>query len=137
MHIAFADQPDTPVSNTGDRDVVTITFGTGEMSGVFVKDKICVGEICAHADFVAATEESAEPFSMVPFDGIMGLALPEMSEGPAFNILDSMIAQGVLAKPVFAVFLGMDHEESEITFGDWRPERADSDLFWVRILFAF
>merc|ERR1719472_597551 len=28
VDIAFADQPDQPVANGGDRDVVTITFGT-------------------------------------------------------------------------------------------------------------
>jgi len=132
-NIAFADMPDAEVESNGDRDVVTITFGTGEMSGIFIQDKICVGEICATADFVAATEESSEPFSMVPFDGIMGLALPEMSEGKRFNILDAMIAQGALAKPVFAVYLGMDDEDSEITFGDWNPQRMDTDLFWVPV----
>merc|ERR1719399_330156 len=43
VQIAFADQPDKPVAPGGDRDVVTITFGTGEMSGVFVKDRVCIG----------------------------------------------------------------------------------------------
>jgi hypothetical protein len=57
------------VGDGGDRDVVTITFGTGEMSGVFVKDEICVGKICTKGNFVSATEESEEPFSLVPFDG--------------------------------------------------------------------
>ena len=54
--------------------MVTITFGTGETSGVFVKDNICVGDICAKGNFVASTSESDEPFSLVPFDGILGLA---------------------------------------------------------------
>ena len=36
QQIAFADQPDAVVKPDGDRDVVTITFGTGETSGVFV-----------------------------------------------------------------------------------------------------
>merc|ERR1719401_694690 len=38
VDIAFADEPDKPVNKGGDRDVVTITFGTGEISGVFIKD---------------------------------------------------------------------------------------------------
>jgi hypothetical protein len=134
VDIAFADHPDKPVDKGGDRDVVTITFGTGEISGVFIKDHICVGSICTHGDFVAATEESDEPFSLVPFDGILGLGLPQMSEGPHFNILDCMIRDKVLKSNMFAVFFGaLDNEESEITFGEYRQSRMASELFWVPV----
>jgi len=132
--IAFADNPDKAVDHGGDRDVVTITFGTGEISGVFVKDHICVGNICTHGNFVVATEESDEPFSLVPFDGIFGLSLPQMSESPHFNVFDSMVRDGVLQKSMFAVFLGAsDGEDSEISFGEYRSDRMASDLFWVPV----
>lgn len=133
--VAFADEPDNVASDNGDRDVVTITFGTGEVSGVFVKDRICVGSICTHGNFVAATEESDEPFSLVPFDGIFGLSLPQMSEEPYFNILDCMVRDKVLKSNMFAVFLGeSDSEDSEISFGEYNPARMASDLFWVPVL---
>jgi len=134
VDIAFADEPDKPVSKGGDRDVVTITFGTGEISGVFIKDTICVGAICTHADFVVATEESDEPFSLVPFDGIFGLSLPQMSEAPHFNILDCMIRDKVLKQNIFSVFLGAaDAEPSEISFGEFKQDRMASELFWVPV----
>lgn len=132
--IAFADMPDQAVDEAkgGDRDVVTITFGTGEMSGVFVKDQVCVGRnICALVQFVAATEESDEPFGMVPFDGILGLSLPEMSEGKGFNVVDEMIKQGSLKQNLFSVYF--DEHESEITFGDYKKELMASELFWVPV----
>jgi hypothetical protein len=132
--IAFAEQPDEAVTNGGDRDVVTITFGTGEITGVFVKEKICMGNICTHGDFVAATAESDEPFSLVPFDGILGLGLPQMSEGPHFNVFDCMIRDGVLKSNIFSVFFGSsDGEESEITFGEYRQARMAEELFWVPV----
>merc|ERR1719240_2531572 len=132
VDIAFADEPDKPVNKGGDRDVVTITFGTGEISGVFIKDHICVGAICTHGDFVAATEESDEPFSLVPFDGIFGLSLPQMSEGPHFNVLDCMIRDKVLKSNMFSVFFGAtDAEEPEISFGEYKHERMASELFWA------
>jgi len=134
VDIAFADEPDKPVSKGGDRDVVTITFGTGEISGVFIKDTICVGAICTHANFVVATEESDEPFSLVPFDGIFGLSLPQMSEAPHFNILDCMIRDKVLKSNIFSVFLGAaDAEPSEISFGEFKQDRMASELFWVPV----
>jgi len=137
IEVAFADHPDKPMDKSGDRDVVTITFGTGEMSGVFIKDRICIGTICAHGDFVAVTEESDEPFALVPFDGIFGLSLPQMSESPAFNVLDSFIKEKALKKNCFSVFLAADDKEaSEITFGQWRNERMASELFWVPVSHA-
>jgi len=132
--IAFADQPDKPVDKGGDRDVVTITFGTGEMSGVFIKDKICIGSICTRGNFVAATEESDEPFSLVPFDGIFGLSLPQMSEGSGFNIMDDMVHDKVLKSNIFSVFFGAkDAEESEISFGEFKHNRMASDIFYAPV----
>merc|ERR1719161_2248803 len=132
--IAFADEPDKAVDKGGDRDVVTITFGTGEMSGVFVKDQICIGSICTIANVVSATEESDEPFSLVPFDGIFGLSLPQMSEGKAFNVFDDMVNGKVLKSNIFSVFFGAsDAEESEISFGEFKRERMASSLFYANV----
>jgi hypothetical protein len=135
MQIAFADQPLTPVNGTdGERDVVTITFGTGEMSGVYTRDNVCLGDsICCKADFVAATDESDEPFSLVPFDGILGLSLPQMAEGNDFSIVDQMVNAGVFEQPLFGVFFGNDDEESQITFGSYRRELMATELFWTPV----
>jgi saccharopepsin len=132
--VAFAEKPDEAVAPGGDRDVVTITFGTGEISGVFVKDKICMGNICTHGDFVSSTAEADEPFSLVPFDGILGLGLPQMSEGPSFNIFDCMVRDGILKENMFSFFFGAaEGEESEITFGQYRRERMSGELFWAPV----
>mmetsp|Transcript_37658 Transcript_37658/g.59560 ORF Transcript_37658/g.59560 Transcript_37658/m.59560 type:complete len:425 (+) Transcript_37658:86-1360(+) len=132
MQIAYADQPSTPVAADGSRDVVTITFGTGEMSGVYVRDNICLGDgdLCCKADFVAATEESDEPFSLVPFDGILGLSLPQMAEGPAFSVLDQFVGAGALQQSLFGVFFGNEGEQSEMTFGSYKAEHTATEIFW-------
>jgi len=130
--VGFA-ETDGPVGKDGDRDIVTITFGTGEMSGMFVRDRICIGDICSTANFVAATEMSDEPFSFVPFDGILGLALAGMSEAPKFNLIDAMISQKVLRHNLFAVYFGADNEASEITFGSYKQELMSTPLFWAPV----
>lgn len=135
MQVAYADQPDTPVGADGSRDVVTITFGTGEMSGVYVRDNICLGsgDICCKANFVAATEESDEPFSLVPFDGILGLSLAQMAEGPAFSVVDKLVQSGVLSEGLFGVYFGNENEQSEITFGSSKKEHMATELFWAPV----
>jgi len=134
INVAFAEAPDDEVKPNGDRDVVTITFGTGEISGVFMKDHICLGDICTHGNFIAVTEETEQPFSLVPFDGIFGLGLPQMSQAPHFNVLDCMIRDKVLKKNLFSVFLAADdRDESEISFGEYKAHRMASEMFWVPV----
>jgi len=135
LSIAFANKPDTPVGDDGDQDVVNLVYGTGEATGVIVQDKVCVGSTCARADLVAAIEESDAPFAEAPFDGIFGLGLTSLSEGPAFNVLDCMIRDKVVKSGMFSVFLGAtDVEESEILFGSYRSEHMVGSLVWVPVM---
>jgi len=113
------------------RDQITVTFGTGEISGVFIKDDVCIGNLCSKMQFVAATDESEDPFSSFQFDGVLGLALPEMSQGPEFSLMEHMKNSKALRQPMFAVFLSdSDAEGSEITFGAFKEEHAVTPMFW-------
>lgn len=135
VQIAFADKPEEPVQRDGVRDMVTITFGTGSMTGAYVRDVVCLGDegLCCKANFVAATEESDEPFSLVPFDGILGLALPELAEGRAFSTFDQLAGSGLLRSNAFSVFLGGEGEESEIVLGGYKESHMADDILWVRV----
>jgi hypothetical protein len=113
------------------RDEITVTFGTGEISGVFLQDDVCIGHLCTNVKLVAATEETDDPFTSFNFDGVLGLALPEMAQGPDFSLVDQLIHGGALKKSLFSVFLSdSDMEGSEITFGDIKEERMASPMFW-------
>ena len=70
-----------------DRREVTIRYGTGEVLGRCIQDVVCLGAICDRGSFVDATFESADPFGAFQFDGILGLGLPSMSQGPDFNLM--------------------------------------------------
>merc|ERR1719440_1128656 len=114
------------------RDQITVTFGTGEISGVFVKDDVCISDsLCTNAHLIAATDETDDPFTSFHFDGVLGLAREEMSQGPEFNFLDLLVKNKALHKPLFSVFLSdSDSEDSEITFGEIKGEHMASDIFW-------
>ena len=59
------------------------------------------------------------------------LALPQMSEGDSFNLVDCMIKQKVLKENLFSVFFGAtDEEPSEISFGEYKPERFTGEIVW-------
>jgi hypothetical protein len=133
--IAFAEKPDTEVGEDADRDVLDLTFGTGKISGVIMKDRLCIESMCAHVDFIASTEESDEPFGDAPFDGVLGLGPKTLSKNSHFSLLDCLRHDNAIARSMFAVFLGArDDEESEITFGDYKKSRAASDFSWLPVL---
>eukprot|EP00397_Hematodinium_sp_SG-2012_P022476 GEMP01023291.1.p1 GENE.GEMP01023291.1~~GEMP01023291.1.p1 ORF type:complete len:400 (+),score=80.97 GEMP01023291.1:176-1375(+) len=125
----------TAVHKGAPRDQITVTFGTGEISGVFVQDDITIGDVkLPELSFVAATDETEDPFSAFNFDGVLGLALEEMSQGPKFNLVSQLAGQMRLKHPVFSVFLSdSDEETSEITFGDMKQEHMSSELFWAPV----
>lgn len=115
-------------------DEVTITFGTGEVWGRCVQDKLCIGNVCDRGSFIAATYESRNPFKWFAFDGVLGLALPSMSQGPDFNLMSRLKQRRILKSAVFSVFLSdLDTEKSEVTFGEVKRDRLASDLFWVPV----
>jgi hypothetical protein len=115
-------------------DEVTITFGTGEIWGRCLQDKVCVGSVCDRGSFIAATYESRNPFKSFAFDGVLGLGLPSMSQGDDFNFMHRMSNKRSLRQSIFSVFLSdSDSERSEVTFGQVKSEHLASDLYWVNV----
>jgi hypothetical protein len=143
---------DGRVVGPGDeRDQLTVSFGTGEVNGVFVEDDVCLGDQtvnksqhelvphgqgmadgCMRMRMLAAVEMSDDPFKDFAFDGVLGLGLPGLSDAPEFNFMH-MVAQakGKTEAHTFAVFLaGHDQEQSELTLGGYAPEKAQHELGW-------
>jgi saccharopepsin len=115
-------------------DEITITFGTGSITGNCVRDSICLGSACSEGAFISSTDETSQPFAAFDFDGVLGLALSSMAQAPTFSMMDRLAEAKSLRKPLFSVFLSdSDKEESEITFGDIKKEHMASELFWVPV----
>jgi hypothetical protein len=111
-----------------------ISFGTGDISGDYFQDKFCIAkDLCTNVRFVAASQQSAEPFSETPFDGILGLGFNDLSMGQHFNILDELNSNGQLPMGTFAVYL-TDDANSEITFGGYKTEKVASDIVWAKVV---
>jgi saccharopepsin len=140
MHDRFDESQSSTVKelncdpSNGYKDKLTITFGTGHISGKCLQDRICIGTLCSPGTFVSSTEESSHPFSAFTFDGVLGLALDQMAQAPEFSLMARMVDKNLLAQPIFSVFLSAnDAEESEITFGQVKKEHAGTELFWMPV----
>lgn len=145
------------------RDQITVAFGTGEITGVFVEDIICLDNTrsnsqaltdgsmspvasddgslpdgCMKLHMIAATAMSEDPFKTFEFDGVLGLGLDGLSQTEQFNFLhvlrQSVHDQGSFIKDMFSVFLADDSgENSEITLGGWVDDRSQEDISWTPV----
>jgi len=121
-------------------DQVTIGFGTGEVTGEFVRDRVCLGNSsngsftqgCIEMHVVMAVEMSTQPFKSFLFDGILGLGLSSLALSDEFSFFQLMNNSGQLSAPQFGVFLteGEDGEESEISIGGFNTKRTLGNMAW-------
>jgi len=144
--VQLALEDGTPVRPGQGRDTTTITYGTGKLTGEYIRDSVCMGRgdtaaegVCTTVDFLGVIQESRFPFSELPFDGIFGLGLSGLSAGAGFNFVTRLRTNSTVREPVFAVFLRYlnVNEGSEITFGGYRPERLQdgaAGLQWLPVL---
>lgn len=135
------------------RDAITIAFGTGEVTGEFVQETLCLqlpqddvlaqpnavhpnkeSSDCVDLRVVTAMEMTQEPFFSFAFDGVLGLGLEGLALAPEFSFFGRMVQRGQIKAPRFAVFLA-DHveEESEISFGGHNPAHLEGELTWAPV----
>lgn len=115
-------------------DEVTIDFGTGEIWGHCVEDEICIGSVCQRGSLVSASFESTNPFQDFAFDGILGLSLPQMSQGADFNVMSLFGENLSLRRSIFSIFLSeADSESSEVSFGELKRQRMLSKMIWANV----
>jgi len=135
---------DGKVVYTGDLcDQLTIGYGTGEVTGEFIKDTVCLNSVekasksedCVRIFIVGAIEMTSHPFMSFGFDGIVGLGLNALSLNEHFSFLDALSRKTNQRPSHFAVFLTEDdgQEESEIAFGGHNPARLLEPLAWAPV----
>ncbi|CAD7971373.1 unnamed protein product [Amoebophrya sp. A120] len=120
------------VTNDQGQSEAQISFGTGDIEGRFVRDKLCLGRICSDVNFIASVSQSAEPFAATPFDGILGLGFRDLSMGDGFNILDDLqrtVPNGIIS------FALTDEGPSSLTFGGYRRELCASPMVWAPVTY--
>lgn len=138
VQLAYEDETPLEPGQT-DRDTTSITYGTGKLTGEYVRDNVCMGKqtsVCTSVDFLGVTTESRFPFIQLPFDGIFGLGLEGLSAGENFNFVNRLAGSKTFKDPSFAFFLRdlKAEEDSEITFGGYREDRlVDGKIHWLPV----
>jgi saccharopepsin len=136
-------------------DEVDISFGTGQVTGQFARDRVCVGspplaggemqtaaqnkQLCLEMNVVMAVKMSSQPFQSFNFDGIMGLGLKNLAISDEFSFFDRVAESGRARSSHFGVFLTegeVEGEESEIAIGGYNAQRVLHPLAWSKVAMA-
>lgn len=157
------DYDGTPVKPGGERDQLTVNFGTGEVTGVFVNERVCIpadprtagyaeamdelrnessnpaeaeelnDTACTGSHIIVATHMSDNPFNDFSFDGVFGLALPGLSQTEQFNMA-TQITKGLdSGRQAFSFYFSEDPQGSKIYVGGLLRSNLDGPLAWVPV----
>jgi len=111
-----------------------------DVEPVLQEETVNAASGCMNFDFVGAIQMSEDPFSEFSFDGVMGLSLPSLAHTEAMSLMESGGKAGAWSVPqvqqrMFALFLATtEDEDSEITFGGFKPEHIapGSSVSWCK-----
>ncbi|NXI36000.1 PEPA protein, partial [Galbula dea] len=114
-------------------DSVSISYGTGSMTGVLGYDTVTVADIQVTNQIFGLTEtEPGDFFYYCPFDGILGLAFPSISSAGATPVFDNMMTEGLVAEDLFSVYLSNDEQSgSFVLFGGIDSSYTTNGIAWI------
>ncbi|XP_070252617.1 pepsin B [Myotis yumanensis] len=86
-------------------ETYTLSYGSGSLSVVLGYDTVTVQNIVVNnQEFGLSENEPNNPFYYSDFDGILGMAYPNMAVGSAPTVMQGMLQQGQLTLPIFSFY---------------------------------
>ncbi|EPY89626.1 Pepsin A [Camelus dromedarius] len=127
--------PEESSTYQGTDETLSITYGTGSMTGILGYDTVQVGGISDVNQIFGLSE--TEPGSFLyyaPFDGILGLAYPSISSSGATPVFDNIWDEGLISEDLFSVYLSSNDESgSVVIFGGIDSSYYTGSLNWVPV----
>ncbi|XP_049636817.1 pepsin A-5-like [Suncus etruscus] len=116
-------------------EIMDVTYGTGSMNGIVGYDTVNISNIVIQNQaFGLSVEEPSVHLEFARFDGILGLAYPNLGTPGIVPIFDNMWEQGHISENIFAFYLSSkDPEGSVVMFGGVDPSYYVGELKWVPV----
>eukprot|EP01112_Ceratiomyxa_fruticulosa_P012491 TRINITY_DN3459_c4_g1_i1.p1 TRINITY_DN3459_c4_g1~~TRINITY_DN3459_c4_g1_i1.p1 ORF type:complete len:380 (-),score=75.45 TRINITY_DN3459_c4_g1_i1:137-1276(-) len=110
-----------------------ILYGTGYMAGYLSNDSVQVGNTNVSNGCFGEALYLGKVFAGFPIDGILGLAYPDIASDKAPPLFDTMMAEQILPKNIFSVFLSNSQFNSEVVFGATNPALYSGNFKYANV----
>ncbi|KAL1924588.1 uncharacterized protein VTP21DRAFT_4242 [Calcarisporiella thermophila] len=106
------------------------------VSGYQACDNVNIGGLVVKNQRMGLAISTSEDFKEDVIDGMVGLSFQSVSRMQSPPLFHNMIAQNLLSKPIFSVWLGKRSEggDGEITFGGTNPAHYKGNLTWSPVV---
>lgn len=133
MHACFDSRSSSSYKEVGYD--VEVKFGTGNIDGFISQDTFSLGPLKVRGqNFGEITVENGDVFHTARFSGIMGLAFPALSAYDFTPVFDNIIAQELLAEPMFSFYFSkLPVQESALFFGAPDPNFYVGNITWMPV----
>ncbi|XP_047439329.1 pepsin A-like isoform X2 [Mugil cephalus] len=113
-----------------------ISYGSGFVSGSTGYDTVKVGNIYVRNQLFGLTETEALFLGFMPWDGILGLAFPGLSQEGGTPVFNNMWNQGHLLQYMFSIYLTSSVEGSMLILGGTDPAYYAGSIQWIPLYHA-
>ncbi|XP_040193555.1 cathepsin E isoform X2 [Rana temporaria] len=130
-------RPSESTTYVSNGEAFFIQYGTGNLTGILGIDQVTVQGITVQSQtFAESVSEPGSTFEDSNFDGILGLAYPNLAVDNCIPVFDNMIAQKLVELPLFGVYMNRDSNSAdggELVLGGFDTSRFSGQLNWVPI----
>ncbi|XP_040111881.1 pregnancy-associated glycoprotein 2-like [Oryx dammah] len=114
---------------------IKLIYGSGSMNGVLGRDTIQIGNlVITNQIFGLSQNQSSGVLEQVPYDGILGLAYPDLAVQGTTPVFDNLKNHGIISEPVFAFYLSSRPGNiSMVMFGGVDHTYHKGKLQWVPV----
>ncbi|ELK30793.1 PREDICTED: gastricsin [Myotis davidii] len=115
----------------------TLSYGSGSLSVVLGYDTVTVQNIVVNnQEFGLSENEPNDPFYYSDFDGILGMAYPNMAVGDAPTVMQGMLQQGQLTLPIFSFYFSRQPTRQyggELILGGVDQQLYSGQIVWAPV----
>ncbi|KAM6218433.1 pepsin B [Rhynchocyon petersi] len=115
----------------------TLSYGSGSLSVVLEYDTVTVQNIVVNnQEFGLSENEPTNPFYYSDFDGILGMAYPNMAVGNSPTVMQGMLQQGQLTQPIFSFYFSRQPTQQyggELILGGVDTQLYSGQIVWTPV----
>ncbi|XP_027957971.1 pepsin B-like [Eumetopias jubatus] len=134
-HNRFNPSSSSTYRNNG--QTYTLYYGSGSLTVLLGYDTVNVQNIVINNQLFGLSEiEPSNPFYYANFDGILGMAYPNLAVGNAQTVMQSMVQQGQLTQPIFSFYFSRQPTYKyggELILGGVDSQFYSGEIVWTPV----